>query len=66
MVAKLSNILSHIGTHLKPEQFHKEVQSLLKDDSLSSDTVLLDCRNFYESKIVSLYSKFTYQYKKSC
>ncbi|KAF7702268.1 thiosulfate sulfurtransferase/rhodanese-like domain-containing protein 2 [Silurus meridionalis] len=39
------------GTHLEPEEFHKKVQSLLKDVSLNSDTILLDCRNFYESKI---------------
>ncbi|KAK2834313.1 hypothetical protein Q7C36_015014 [Tachysurus vachellii] len=39
------------GTHLEPEEFHKEVQSLLKDGSANSDTILLDCRNFYESKI---------------
>ncbi|KAK0138259.1 Thiosulfate sulfurtransferase/rhodanese-like domain-containing protein 2 [Merluccius polli] len=37
------------GTHLNPEQFHKEVESLLSESS--QDTVLLDCRNFYESKI---------------
>ncbi|KAF4081175.1 hypothetical protein AMELA_G00158390 [Ameiurus melas] len=39
------------GTHLEPEEFHKEVQSLLKAGSSNSDTILLDCRNFYESKI---------------
>ncbi|KAG9281160.1 thiosulfate sulfurtransferase/rhodanese-like domain-containing protein 2 [Astyanax mexicanus] len=39
------------GTHLEPEQFHKEVQSLLEDASSKNDTILLDCRNFYESKI---------------
>ncbi|XP_058264550.1 thiosulfate sulfurtransferase/rhodanese-like domain-containing protein 2 isoform X2 [Hemibagrus wyckioides] len=39
------------GKHLEPEEFHKEVQSLLKDGSSNSDTILLDCRNFYESKI---------------
>ncbi|KAB5565514.1 hypothetical protein PHYPO_G00242480 [Pangasianodon hypophthalmus] len=39
------------GTHLEPEEFHREVQSLLKDGSSNSDTILLDCRNFYESKI---------------
>lgn len=50
----LSGILSHIGIHLKPEEFHKEVQSLLQDGSPNSDTILLDCRNFYESKIVSI------------
>ncbi|XP_066525696.1 thiosulfate sulfurtransferase/rhodanese-like domain-containing protein 2 [Hoplias malabaricus] len=39
------------GTHLDPEEFHKEVQSLLEDGSSKNDTILLDCRNFYESKI---------------
>ncbi|XP_072524921.1 thiosulfate sulfurtransferase/rhodanese-like domain-containing protein 2 isoform X2 [Salminus brasiliensis] len=39
------------GTHLEPEEFHKAVQSLLEDASSKSDTILLDCRNFYESKI---------------
>ncbi|TSK45882.1 Thiosulfate sulfurtransferase/rhodanese-like domain-containing protein 2 [Bagarius yarrelli] len=39
------------GTHLEPDEFHKEVQSLLNDGSSDSDTILLDCRNFYESKI---------------
>lgn len=55
----LSGILSHIGIHLEPEEFHNEVQSLLKDGSSNSDTILLDCRNFYESKIVSLLSELT-------
>ncbi|XP_076861884.1 thiosulfate sulfurtransferase/rhodanese-like domain-containing protein 2 [Brachyhypopomus gauderio] len=39
------------GTHLEPAEFHKEVQAILEDDSSKSDTILLDCRNFYESKI---------------
>ncbi|XP_017580347.1 thiosulfate sulfurtransferase/rhodanese-like domain-containing protein 2 [Pygocentrus nattereri] len=39
------------GTHLEPEEFHKQVQSLLEDGSSKIDTILLDCRNFYESKI---------------
>uniref|UniRef100_A0A4W4EYB8 Thiosulfate sulfurtransferase/rhodanese-like domain-containing protein 2 n=2 Tax=Electrophorus electricus TaxID=8005 RepID=A0A4W4EYB8_ELEEL len=39
------------GTHLDPAEFHKEVQSVLEDGSSNSDTILLDCRNFYESKI---------------
>ncbi|XP_056625520.1 thiosulfate sulfurtransferase/rhodanese-like domain-containing protein 2 [Triplophysa dalaica] len=39
------------GTHLEPEQFHMEVKALLENKSSCSDTVLLDCRNFYESKI---------------
>lgn len=53
----MSGILCHIGTHLEPEEFHKEVQSLLKAGSSNSDTILLDCRNFYESKIVSLFNE---------
>lgn len=39
------------GTHLEPEEFHKEVEALLAKSVFSSDTILLDCRNFYESKI---------------
>lgn len=39
------------GVHLEPEEFHKEVEALLADGDLCNDTVLLDCRNFYESKI---------------
>lgn len=39
------------GVHLEPEEFHKEVEALLADGDLCNDTILLDCRNFYESKI---------------
>ncbi|XP_013882781.1 thiosulfate sulfurtransferase/rhodanese-like domain-containing protein 2 [Austrofundulus limnaeus] len=39
------------GVHLEPEEFHKEVEALLAQKHLRNDTVLLDCRNFYESKI---------------
>ncbi|KAM6924256.1 thiosulfate sulfurtransferase/rhodanese-like domain-containing protein 2 [Xenentodon cancila] len=39
------------GVHLEPEAFHKEVEALLDKEDLCNDTVLLDCRNFYESKI---------------
>lgn len=39
------------GTHLEPEEFHREVEALLSKGDSSTDTVLLDCRNFYESKI---------------
>nr|XP_033772960.1 thiosulfate sulfurtransferase/rhodanese-like domain-containing protein 2 isoform X2 [Geotrypetes seraphini] len=40
------------GIHLSPEEFHKEVEKYLSmTDQLKSDTILLDCRNFYESKI---------------
>lgn len=42
------------GTHLDPEEFHKEVEALLANGDSSDDTILLDCRNFYESKIVSI------------
>lgn len=52
-----SGVLSNIGTHLEPEEFHKKVQSLLRDGSSNSDTILLDCRNFYESKIVGFFFK---------
>lgn len=40
------------GVHLDPEEFHKEVAALMVEGDSHSDTVLLDCRNFYESKIV--------------
>ncbi|XP_056147593.1 thiosulfate sulfurtransferase/rhodanese-like domain-containing protein 2 [Lampris incognitus] len=39
------------GTHLEPEEFHKEVEALLSKGDSCNDTILLDCRNFYESKI---------------
>ncbi|XP_029963487.1 thiosulfate sulfurtransferase/rhodanese-like domain-containing protein 2 [Salarias fasciatus] len=39
------------GVHLEPEEFHKEVETLLAKGDLCDDTILLDCRNFYESKI---------------
>ncbi|XP_030620595.1 thiosulfate sulfurtransferase/rhodanese-like domain-containing protein 2 [Chanos chanos] len=39
------------GTHLEPEEFHREVQTLLEKGPSCNDTILLDCRNFYESKI---------------
>lgn len=41
------------GAHLEPEEFHKEVKALVAQSHTDSDTILLDCRNFYESKIVS-------------
>ncbi|XP_067238156.1 thiosulfate sulfurtransferase/rhodanese-like domain-containing protein 2 [Chanodichthys erythropterus] len=41
------------GIHLEPEEFHKEVKAFVENRSSNSDTILLDCRNFYESKIVS-------------
>ncbi|XP_025897061.1 thiosulfate sulfurtransferase/rhodanese-like domain-containing protein 2 [Nothoprocta perdicaria] len=40
------------GIHLSPQEFHKEVEQHLSQASQGqSDTILLDCRNFYESKI---------------
>ncbi|XP_072291965.1 thiosulfate sulfurtransferase/rhodanese-like domain-containing protein 2 [Eucyclogobius newberryi] len=39
------------GPHLDPEEFHRELDELLAKDHPSRDTILLDCRNFYESKI---------------
>lgn len=39
------------GTHLEPKEFHREVEALLSDGDRSTDTILLDCRNFYESRI---------------
>ncbi|XP_038164252.1 thiosulfate sulfurtransferase/rhodanese-like domain-containing protein 2 [Cyprinodon tularosa] len=39
------------GVHLEPEEFHKEVEALLAERDSTKDTILLDCRNFYESKI---------------
>lgn len=47
-----------LGVHLEPEEFHKEVEALMAQGDLCSDTILLDCRNFYESKIVSNVSVF--------
>lgn len=38
---------------MEPEEFHKEVKAFVENRSSNSDTILLDCRNFYESKIVS-------------
>ncbi|KAM9835108.1 thiosulfate sulfurtransferase/rhodanese-like domain-containing protein 2 isoform X2 [Syngnathus typhle] len=39
------------GNHLEPEEFHKEVEAFMTEGNVQSDTILLDCRNFYESKI---------------
>ncbi|KAM4621264.1 thiosulfate sulfurtransferase/rhodanese-like domain-containing protein 2 [Polymixia lowei] len=39
------------GIHLEPEEFHREVEALLSRGNSCNDTILLDCRNFYESKI---------------
>ncbi|MBN3314161.1 TSTD2 protein, partial [Atractosteus spatula] len=47
------DILSYrlAGTHLEPKEFHKEVEAFLSKYESCNDTILLDCRNFYESKI---------------
>uniref|UniRef100_A0A8C8AWD2 Thiosulfate sulfurtransferase/rhodanese-like domain-containing protein 2 n=1 Tax=Otus sunia TaxID=257818 RepID=A0A8C8AWD2_9STRI len=48
------NIVSYkeTGIHLSPQEFHREVEQYLSQASQGqSDTILLDCRNFYESKI---------------
>lgn len=38
--------------HLSPEEFHKRVEQFLSASLYEhKDTILLDCRNFYESKI---------------
>ncbi|KAM3866957.1 thiosulfate sulfurtransferase/rhodanese-like domain-containing protein 2 [Diretmus argenteus] len=39
------------GIHLEPEEFHKEVEAVVSGGGSGGDTILLDCRNFYESKI---------------
>lgn len=50
---KTLHLFAFSGLHLDPEDFHKEVEALLGEGDSSQDTLLLDCRNFYESKIVS-------------
>ncbi|NWZ70244.1 TSTD2 protein, partial [Acrocephalus arundinaceus] len=40
------------GIHLSPQEFHREVEQYLSQATQGqSNTILLDCRNFYESKI---------------
>ncbi|XP_053151426.1 thiosulfate sulfurtransferase/rhodanese-like domain-containing protein 2 isoform X3 [Hemicordylus capensis] len=40
------------GIHLTPKEFHIEVEKYLsRGNEAQTDTILLDCRNFYESKI---------------
>lgn len=40
------------GIHLSPGEFHKEIEKLLSQSSEEQgNTIILDCRNFYESKI---------------
>lgn len=42
-----------VGVHLSPKEFHIEVEKYLSQgNEAQTDTILLDCRNFYESKIV--------------
>ena len=41
-----------LGEHLSVDEFHKAVEKYVKDPQEQNNTVLLDCRNFYESKIV--------------
>lgn len=53
IVTDLGEIFFLTGLHLEPEEFHKEVEDFLTKGDLCNNTVLLDCRNFYESKIVS-------------
>ncbi|XP_069092646.1 thiosulfate sulfurtransferase/rhodanese-like domain-containing protein 2 [Pleurodeles waltl] len=39
------------GVHLSPEEFHREVEAYLSRSDQAENTILLDCRNFYESRI---------------
>ncbi|XP_043575164.1 thiosulfate sulfurtransferase/rhodanese-like domain-containing protein 2 isoform X2 [Chiloscyllium plagiosum] len=39
------------GIHLTPEEFHRKLEALYNNTQIRKDTILLDCRNFYESKI---------------
>ncbi|XP_075681746.1 thiosulfate sulfurtransferase/rhodanese-like domain-containing protein 2 [Rhinoderma darwinii] len=39
------------ATHLTPEEFHKRLEQYLSAAQGEKDTILLDCRNYYESKI---------------
>ena len=50
---KLSDFYFVAGIHLTPKEFHIEVEKYLSQGSKGqAETLLLDCRNFYESKIV--------------
>lgn len=51
---ELSLCFFHLGAHLEPEEFQKEVEALLSKGDSCNDAILLNCRNFYESKIVSI------------
>ncbi|XP_069486462.1 thiosulfate sulfurtransferase/rhodanese-like domain-containing protein 2 isoform X2 [Ambystoma mexicanum] len=40
------------GVHLSPEEFHSKVREhISRANEAENDTILLDCRNFYESRI---------------
>ena len=39
-----------LGDHLVPEEFHRRLTESF--ESQRSDVLLLDCRNYYESRIV--------------
>ena len=41
-----------VGERLSPKEFHERVLEIQKDTLASDTTVLLDCRNYYESRIV--------------
>ncbi|XP_038058117.1 thiosulfate sulfurtransferase/rhodanese-like domain-containing protein 2 [Patiria miniata] len=47
------NALSYkqAGKHLTPSEFHKEMKHSINPETTPRDTMILDCRNFYESKI---------------
>ena len=54
------------GKHLSPDEFHEAVEKHL--GSKDSTAVFIDCRNFYESKIVSKFlgsSRYKLCYLKS-
>ncbi|CAH1790134.1 unnamed protein product [Owenia fusiformis] len=46
-------VVSHkdTGVHLDPAEFHKAIEEHLTHQTAERDSVLVDCRNFYESKI---------------
>lgn len=42
---------------MPPKEFHAEVEKYLSQSrDAQMDTILLDCRNFYESKIVGSFN----------
>jgi predicted sulfurtransferase len=44
--------VEHTGVHLTPEEFHKAFEKHVDTDDRNA--IFVDCRNFYESKIVRL------------